>query len=83
MPAPSMRWTKHLKEAKAKAELEARLSSCNDVLSVLKNILEEDLKALDKNMMSKDHYNTECWAYFQADQMGSKRTLTRIMELLP
>ena len=82
MPVSSLRWTKHLKDDKAKAELVARLSNCQDVLSVLKNLLEEDLRAIDKSMMSKDHYNMDSWAYFQADLMGSKRTLTKVLELL-
>jgi hypothetical protein len=51
--------------------------------SVLKNILEEDIRTVDKAMMSKDNYQMGAWEFFQADQIGSKRTLIKLLELIP
>ena len=80
--AISVRWTKHLKDSD-KVKLEERLINCADVLSVLKNILEEDIRTVDKAMMSKDNYQMGAWEFFQADQIGSKRTLIKLLELIP
>ena len=79
----SSRWTKHLKDKATKAEYEERLSRMSDVWDVLKNILQEDLNALDKDSMNKDHYFMPAWSEYQADRNGSKRTLKKIIELLP
>lgn len=77
------RWTKHLKTDKEKSEFTARVANSQEVLNVLRNILEDDLSSVDKSMMDKTHYNTEGWAYFQSDAMGTKRTLTKLLDLIP
>jgi len=80
--AISVRWTKHLKDSEKKG-MEERLANCSDVFSVLKNILEEDIRTVDKTMLSKDNYQMGAWEFFQADQLGSKRTLIKLLELIP
>jgi hypothetical protein len=34
-------------------------------------------------MLSKDTYDLHSWPFFQADQLGSKRTLIKLMDLIP
>ena len=80
--AASVRWTKHLKDGQKK-EFETRLVNSADIFSVLKNILDEDIRAIDKSMMSKDSYDLDAWPFFQADQLGSKRTLIKLLDLIP
>jgi len=79
----SSRWTKHIKDKTAKVEYEERLQHMSDVWDVLKNILQEDLNALDNDSMNKKHYFMPAWSEYQADRVGSKRTLKKIIELLP
>jgi hypothetical protein len=78
----SMRWTKHLKDDQKK-EFETRLVHAVEIFSVLKNIIEEDVRVIDKNMMSKESYDLDAWPFFQADQLGSKRTLLKLLDLIP
>lgn len=78
----SMRWTKHLKDGQKK-EFETRLVNAVDIFSVLKNIIEEDVRAIDKSMLSKESYDLNAWPFFQADQLGSKRTLIKLLDLIP
>lgn len=79
----SSRWTKHLDGKDAKVEYEERLLRMGDVWDVLKNILQEDLNALEKDSMNKEHYFMPAWSEYQADRNGSKRALKKIIELLP
>jgi len=79
----SSRWLKHLPDAATKAEYQNRLHHMHDVWNVLKDILQEDLDALERDGMKKDHYYMPAWSEYQADRNGSKRTLRKIIELLP
>lgn len=79
----SVRWTKHLKDKESKVAFELRLAHSKDILSVLKNIIEEDLSNVDKAMLKVEAYEKGAWSYFQADQLGSKRSLIKLLELLP
>lgn len=79
----SVRWTKHLSNKADKEAYTERLLRMEDVWSVLKDILQEDLNALEKDSMNKDHYFMPAWAEYQADRNGSKRAIRKILELLP
>jgi len=79
----SSRWLKHLPDASAKKQYQERLTLMQDVWVVLKDILQEDLDALEKDGMKKDHYYMPAWSEYQADRNGSKRTLRKIIDLLP
>jgi hypothetical protein len=79
----SHRWTKHLKEKDQKDDFLKRLSYAKEFMDVLKNILQEDLDALEKEMESKDNYFMPAWSEYQADKIGSRRTLKKIINLIP
>lgn len=79
----SSRWTKHLKDKESKQKFEERLLLAQDIWDVLKNIIEEDLNAVDKDIMNKDNYFMPAWSEFQADRIGSKRALQKVLNLIP
>lgn len=76
------RLTKHLKTKEQKEEFEKRILGCKDVLEVISNLLEEDLRKIDKDSLNKEHYFMPAWSEYQADRNGSKRQLKKILTLL-
>jgi len=79
----SSRWTKHIKDTSDKADYAKRLELMQDVWRVLKDILQEDLDALERDSMKKDHYFMPAWSEYQADRNGSKRAIKKIIDILP
>lgn len=79
----SMRWTKHLKTKGAKEDFEQRIKGAQEFFDIMKALIEEDLNALEKEIESKDNYFMPAWAEYQADRIGSKRTLKKILNLIP
>jgi hypothetical protein len=76
------RLTKHLKTKEQREEFEKRILGCQDVLEVISNLLEGDLRKIDKDSLNKEHYFMPSWAEYQADRNGSKRQLKKILTLL-
>jgi len=79
----SSRWLKHLPDASAKADYGKRLELMQDVWRVLRDILQEDLDAIEKDSVKKDHYFMPAWSEYQADRNGSKRAIKKIIDILP
>ena len=78
----SIRWTKHIKDPDVKAQFVERLYGYTDVLDVLKNILKEDLEESLRSGRSTENYAIPNWSEFQADKIGTQRTLVKLIDLL-
>lgn len=76
------RWLKGAKTPEAKTKLRSHIIANRDILRLLKELLEDDLKNLGDNELKQDVYNVSNWAYLQADYNGAKRTLTKVIDLI-
>lgn len=56
--------------------------SSRPVLDRLIQILEDKYKAADHDALKREHYNKPSWAEYQADRVGTRRTLLEIQRLL-
>ncbi len=78
----SVRWTKHFKDSESKAKFVERLYGYTDVLDVLRNILKEELEESIRDMRSSENYTLPNWSEFQADKIGTQRTLNKVIDLI-
>lgn len=76
------RWVKHCRTIEEKKEFEDYLFGSKHLLDVLRNLLEEDLRANEKEMRKRDNYSLPAWSEAQADHLGSQRTLEKVIKLL-
>lgn len=51
-------------------------------LELFKDLLDNRIKALEKEVYNKKNYENPSWAYFQADINGQLRQLTELSSLL-
>jgi hypothetical protein len=79
----SVRWTKHLKSQEQKQKFEERLALAKDIWNVLRNIIQEDLDAIERDGLNKEHYFMPAWSEYQADRNGSKRALSKLLAIIP
>ena len=77
----NVRWTKNLKKGD-KEKFEEYLKHCRSAFEKLSEILEEDLQASIKDGQNKDHYFMPAWSEYQADRIGTQRTLQNIIDLI-
>jgi hypothetical protein len=70
-----------LNDPKAKQDLELTIKNSTLVLGRLREILEEELRTLDKLQISPD-YSSPNWAYKQADFNADKRRMKWLIELI-
>ena len=78
----STKWIRHLKDRETKDKFIERLYGYTDILDVLRNILREDLEESVRAMRYSENYTLPNWAEFQADSIGTQRTLTKVIELI-
>ena len=45
-------------------------------------VLERDLESSLRSSSGESHYNKPAWAVFQADRLGTQRTLRKIIDLI-
>jgi hypothetical protein len=76
------KWFYDCKSEAEKAKRKEILLQNTYLLSVLKGMMEGDLRLLDKEMTSTKRYDDQSWAYRQADYIGSKRVYEKVIELL-
>lgn len=76
------RWTSHLKEKKQKEEFKQNVVDAKRVLERLQNILEQDIEQSIIRCEKVDNYEMARWEMFQADQMGYRRALRDITQLI-
>jgi len=77
------KWLKHLKDSVSKNKFKERVLANKDMFDVLKSILIEDMESSQAGARNQDSYKLPAWAEFQADNIGTQRTLKRIIDLLP
>ena len=58
------------------------MAAAREVLDILRDILQEDVDALEKEIESKDTYFMPAWSEYQADRIGSKRVLRKVINLI-
>ena len=77
--------SKLLKDCKTQKEKEQRRQYYQEnrlIFEVLRNILKEDLRLIEKESGASARYDDQSWAYKQADYIGCKRTYEEVIELL-
>lgn len=75
-------WYKDCKDDKEKEERSHNLVAAVPSLRVLKSILLDYKRDIEYNQSKADLYDSPNWAYQQADFLGQKRSLDKILELL-
>ena len=79
----NLKWFKHLKSKQEKERFKQLALSQREVFDVLRDILEEELRASQKDSYNRDHYFMPAWSEYQADKKGEQRTLQKVIDLLP
>lgn len=74
-------WIKNLPKDEA-VEFEKTLRHSTIVLSRLSEILDEQIKNLDRQEMTSEAYDSPSWAYKQAHLNGERSRLTKVKQLL-
>ena len=79
----NIKWFKKFKDKKEKERFKKLALSNLEVFQTLREILEDELGASQKDAYTKSHYLLPCWKEFQADKRGEQRTLQKVIDLLP
>ena len=79
----NIKWFKKFKDKKEKERFKKLALSNLEVFQTLREILEDELGASQKDAYNKSHYFLPCWKEFQADKRGEQRTLQKVIDLLP
>jgi len=75
-----LRWVDNLKKPEDRNSFFDTLKNNRFVLKRLKEILEEEMEKLGS--FSNADYDSPSWAYKQADLIGQKRQLQKVLDLL-
>lgn len=73
-------WTKNLSE-KEKKQVISEVNSAQPFIRRLHERLSKELTASDKAQLKND-YDIACWSLKQADHIGEKRALNRVLDIL-
>jgi hypothetical protein len=76
------RWTQHLKSEEQKERFLQALRNDTLVLGRLKDIIEEDIAALQRREVRTDSYDSPSWAFQQAHYNGVRQQLLALHDLL-
>jgi hypothetical protein len=76
------RWIKNLSDTQQKKEFLSKLIASRDVLKRLQQLLQDDISAANKKSLAKEGYETNNWAYHQADLIGEMRAYTKIIKMI-
>lgn len=66
-----------------KDDLKASMLAAAPTFERLTKLLEDKLKAIDKERRSKKNYLLPTWKYYQADCNGYSRALEELLNLIP
>lgn len=77
----SVQWLKGVTNPKEQEKLEAAIRHSTTALGRLKELLEEQLRELEKDG-SKQDYETASWAFLQAHRNGEKAKTRELIALL-
>lgn len=78
----SSRWTKNLTEQADKERLQKTILGSRVALDRLKELIEEEVKALDNQEASLTDYDSPSWSHKQAHRNGERGFAKKIIELL-
>lgn len=79
----NIKWFKRVKDKSDKERFRKLCLSQIEVFQVLREILEEELEASQKDACKKEHYFMPAWSEYQADKKGEQRILRKVIDLLP
>lgn len=82
MKVPSTRWYRGRKKPEEKEELKKMLQTAKPILETLAEMLEDDLKGIDKEQSNKENYTLPAYSEFQADCNATKRTYRKVIKLI-
>ncbi len=75
-------WTKHLTDEEDKEKFRNKVLGSKIVLERIKDLMADDLKAIEADEISVDAYDNANWAYRQAHRNGYKNALRKLNILL-
>lgn len=78
----SSRWVKHLTSEAEREQLIKTVLASQTALQRLKELLLEDLQALEAQESSLDDFESAAWSHKQAFRNGSKAALKKALDLL-
>ena len=76
------KWFFDCKTEEEKKKREEFLKEQKYLFSLLKEILEKDLRSTESEMSSTKRYDDQSWPYKQADYLGTKRALQDVIDLI-
>lgn len=78
----SLVWTKHLKSDEQKQTFEQSIRASTTIVNRLREILDEEERALDAQTIGVKEFDNPSWAYKQAYRLGEKNRISKLRELL-
>lgn len=75
-------WTKHCKDTEEKEKFKSSVLAAKPVLEQLMSIMTAFEKGLDRDEISKEHYEKPSWAFRQAHNNGYRHCLQTLFTLL-
>lgn len=76
------KWTGHLKSVEEKERFRQQVMSSKGVLDRLADIMRDDIEATLAEMSRSDSYTSPAWSEYQADRLGTLKTLRKYVDLL-
>lgn len=77
----SSEWSRHLRKAEDKEEFNKTILHSGILLDRLRDILEGYLSELGREEYTEE-YVSPAWPYLQADRLGQKKALTKVLKLV-
>lgn len=62
--------------------LRAEFASAKKVIDFLADIVQEEIRGLENQELSKDNYDSPAFPYLMADMNGSKRAYHKVLNLI-
>ena len=82
MKVSSTRWYRGRTKPEEKEELKKMLQSARLILETLTEMLEDDIRGVDKEQGNKENYTLPAYSEFQADCNATKRTYRKVIKLI-
>lgn len=79
----SVKWTAHLDAEPRRKDFEQTVLNAHLVLDRLNDILDEEIKSIDKQEASLSDFESPAWDYKQAFRNGQLSVYLKLKQLLP
>ena len=76
------RWTQHLSDAEEKEKFKNEIYGAKRVLERLRDIIQEDEKALSRSEIDSRIYTTPSWDYLQAHKNGNRQYMNTMINMV-